>query len=194
MATILAADTGGTFTDLAAYDRNLGRIVYTKSLTTYGDLVDGVMNCVRKAGIALEGAEVVKFGTTLVINTFIERTGAKTALVTTEGLRDILEIGRGNRPIPFDFRYKRDPALVPRELRFEIAERIGADGAVLRPLDRADAEVLAGRLRALGVEAVAISFLNAYRDPRHEEEAAAVLRAALPDNTLETNSSRGVTP
>jgi N-methylhydantoinase A len=181
MTYILAADTGGTFTDLAAFDRERGRVIYTKSLTTHGDLVDGVMDCIRKAGIDLSRAEVVKFGTTLVINTFIERSGAKTALVTTEGFRDVLEIGRGNRPIPFDFRYKRNQVLVERDLRFEIAERIGADGAILRPLDRKATKALAERLRGQGVEAVAIAFLNSYRDPRHEEEAADVLRAALPD-------------
>jgi N-methylhydantoinase A len=180
MTYILAADTGGTFTDLAAFDREQGRVIYTKSLTTHGDLVDGVMDCIRKAGIDLGRAEVVKFGTTLVINTFIERTGARTALVTTEGFRDVLEIGRGNRPIPFDFRYKRNPVLVERDLRFELGERIAADGAVLRPLDRAAAAALATHLRALGVEAVAISFLNSYRDPAHEDEAAEILRAALP--------------
>ena len=130
MSFIVAADTGGTFTDLAAFDRELGQIIYAKSLTTHNDLVEGVMDCIRKVDINLAEAAVVKFGTTLVINTFVERTGAKTALLTTEGFRDSLEIGRGNRPIPFDFRYKRHPALVARDLRFEIPERINAEGGV----------------------------------------------------------------
>ena len=181
MSYIVAADTGGTFTDLAAFDREQGRVVYTKSLTTHDDLVEGVMDCIGKAGIDLAEAEVVKFGTTLVINAFVERTGAKMALLTTEGFRDSLEIGRGNRPIPFDFRYKRHPVLVPRDLRFEIPERIAADGAVLRPLERGSVDAVADRLRDLGVEAVAVSFLNAYTEPRHEAEAAEAMRAALPD-------------
>jgi len=180
MTYILAADTGGTFTDLAAYDREKGRVIYTKSLTTYGDLVDGVMDCIRKAEIPLGAVEVVKFGTTLVINTFIQRNGAKTALVTTAGFRDLLEIGRGNRPVPFDFRYKRHPPLVARDLRFEAVERLSAEGEVLQPLDRDGLAALAKYLEQLGVEAVAISFLNSYRDTRHEDEAAALLRAALP--------------
>ena len=180
MTYILAADTGGTFTDLAAYDSDRGCIVYTKALTTYGDLVEGVMECVHKAGIDLDRAEVVKFGTTLVINTFIQRNGAKTALVTTEGFRDVLEIGRGNRPIPFDFRYKRHPPLVERDLRFGVPERIAADGEVLVPLNRAAVSALAGRLRELGVEAVAIAFLNSYLETQHEDAAAAILRDALP--------------
>ena len=180
MSFIVAADTGGTFTDLAAFDREQGRIVYTKSLTTHDDLVEGVMDCIRKAAIDLAEAEVVKFGTTLVINTFIERTGAKTALLATEGFRDQLEIGRGNRPIPFDFRYKRHPALVARDLRFEIPERIAADGSVLRALELDAVDAVADRLRALGIEAVAVSFLNAYTQPRHEDETAEALRRALP--------------
>ena len=179
---IVAADTGGTFTDLAAFDRDRGQIVYTKSLTTHDDLVDGVLACIRKADIDLAEADVVKFGTTLVINTFIERNGAKTALLTTEGFRDLLEIGRGNRPIPFDFRYKRHPALVDRDLRFEVSERIAADGTVLQELERDSLNSVADRLRDLGVEAVAISFLNSYSQPRHEAEAADALRHALPDS------------
>ena len=180
MSFIVAADTGGTFTDLAAFDSERGRVIYAKSLTTHDDLVEGVMDCIRKVDINLAEASVVKFGTTLVINTFVERTGAKTALLTTEGFRDSLEIGRGNRPIPFDFRYKRHPVLVERDLRFELPERVSADGSVLRALKREAVDNLAVRLLALGVEAVAISFLNAYREPRHEAEAAEAVRQALP--------------
>jgi N-methylhydantoinase A len=181
MTYILAADTGGTFTDLAAYDAERGRIIYTKALTTYDDLVEGVMECLRKAGIELDRAQVVKFGTTLVINTFIQRNGAKTALVTTEGFRDVLEVARGNRPIPFDFRYKRNPPLVERDLRFGVPERIAADGDILVPLELPSLTALAKRLRECEVEAVAIAFLNSYVDTRHEEAAAAFLREALPD-------------
>ena len=180
MPIIMAADTGGTFTDLAAYDTETRRVVFTKSLTTYDDLTQGVMDCVRKAGIDLARADLVKFGTTLVINTFLQRNGARTALVTTRGFRDVLDIRRGNRPIPFDLRYRRDPALVPRDRRFEVAERLAADGSVLAALPEADLEAIAAQLRALEVEAVAISFLNAYADSRHEDAAAQYLRAALP--------------
>jgi hypothetical protein len=117
---IVAADTGGTFTDLAAYDLETGRFFYTKSLTTYSDLVDGVMDCLRKAQVDLRRTDAVKFGTTLVINTFVQRSGARTALITTAGFRDVLEARRGNRPLPFDLRYKRDPILIERDVRFEV--------------------------------------------------------------------------
>ena len=180
MTSIVAADTGGTFTDLAAYDRDTGRLTYTKSLTTYGNLVDGVMDCVRKAGVRLDQADVVKFGTTLVINTFIQRNGARTALVCTKGHRDALELRRGNRPNPFDLRYERDPVLVERDLRLDVDERIGGQGEVIRPLDEAEVARLAEKLRELNVEAVAISFLNSYGNPSHEERTAEILRRELP--------------
>ena len=180
MGYIVAADTGGTFTDLVAYNPDSGDLVYTKSLTNYGDLVEGVMETVGKAALDLRDTDVVKFGTTLVINTFVQRNGARAALVTTRGFRDVIEIGRGNRPRPFDLRYRRDPVLIGRDLRFEVTERIAADGSVLAPLDRDGIDELAGRLSALDVEAVGICLLNSYAKPEHEAEAAAMLRERLP--------------
>jgi N-methylhydantoinase A len=177
---ILAADTGGTFTDLAAYDSETGIVRYTKSLTTYGDLVDGVTDCLRKAGVELSRAEVVKFGTTLVINTYVQRNGARAALITTAGFRDVLEARRGNRPLPFDLRYKRDPILIERDLRLEVSERVTAAGDELRPLDEPQLLELAAELRRLNVQAVAVSFINSYVNPDHEERAAALLRRELP--------------
>ena len=180
MRTIVAADTGGTFTDLAAFDRVEGKLIMTKSLTTYDDLVNGLMDCLHKAKIDLPQAEIVKFATTLVINTFVQRNGAKTALVTTEGHRDILEIKRGNRAVPFDLRYERDPVLVERDLRIEVRERMSGDGSVFLALDTAQLEDIAKSLKQLGIEAVAISFLNSYANSAHEDQAAALLRERLP--------------
>ena len=181
MGFILAADTGGTFTDVTAYDTASGRIVYSKSLTTYDDLVRGVMECVRKARIDLSQVELIKFGTTLVINTFVQRSGAKAALVTTEGFRDVLEIRRGNRTAPFDLRYAPDPALIERDHRFEIHERIAPDGSVSEPLDERALEPLIAAFRRLGVEAVAVSLHNAYANNAHEERLASMLRARCPE-------------
>ncbi len=180
MRYIVAADTGGTFTDLAAFDRVEGRLVMTKSLTTYDDLVNGLMDCFHKAKIDLPQAEIVKFATTLVINTFVQRNGAKTALITTEGHRDILEIKRGNRAVPFDLRYERDPVLIERDLRLEVRERIGGDGKVFRALDVEQLERIAQFIETRGIEAVAISFLNSYINSAHEDQAAAILRKRLP--------------
>ena len=123
---------------------------------------------------------MVNHGTTLVINSLIQRQGAKTALITTLGFRDVLEIARANRPDPFDLYYQRDEPLVPRDLRFEVAERIGATGEVLTPLDVDAVDGLARQLPSLGVEAVAVFFMNSYLDPSHEVEAAERLKSLLP--------------
>src|SRR5437588_1352017 len=144
MPQAVAVDIGGTFTDLVAYDHDSGAVVYAKSPTTYGNLVEGVLDCFAKAKLDPAAAGLVNHGTTLVINALIQRKGAKTALVTTAGFRDVLEIARGNRPDPFDLHYRRDEPLVPRALRFEVAERIGANGEIVTALDLAGLKALAG--------------------------------------------------
>jgi N-methylhydantoinase A len=181
MPHAVAVDIGGTFTDLVAYDDAGRAVAYTKSPTTYGNLVDGVLDCFAKAGLDPHAAQLVNHGTTLVINALIQRKGAKAALVTTAGFRDVLEIARGNRPDPFDLHYYRDEPLIPRALRFEVTERVGSKGEFIAPLDTAALELLARKLAALGIEAVAIFFMNSYANPAHEEAAADLLRALLPD-------------
>ena len=181
MPQAVAVDIGGTFTDLVAYDHDSGAVVYTKSPTTYGNLVEGVLDCFAKAKLDPGAANFVNHGTTLVINALIQRKGARAALITTTGFRDILEIARGNRPDPFDLHYRRDEPLIPRELRFEVRERTGSKGEIVTPLDRAALEALAAELKRLGIEAVAVFFMNSYANPAHEEEAAQALRAVLPD-------------
>jgi N-methylhydantoinase A len=180
MPHAVAVDIGGTFTDLVAYDHDGRTVVYTKSLTTYGNLVEGVLDCFLKARLDPRAAHFVNHGTTLVINSLIQRKGAKAALVTTAGFRDILEIARGNRPDPFDLHYRRDEPLIPRELRFEVTERIGSKGEIVTTLDLPALERLAGRLLGLGIEAVAIFFMNSYANPAHEEKAADLLGSLMP--------------
>src|ERR1700680_4215467 len=168
MPHAVAVDIGGTFTDLVAYDDEGRTVAYAKSPTTYGNLVDGVLDCFAKARLDPHAATIVNHGTTLVINSLIQRKGAKAALVTTAGFRDVLEIARGNRPDPFDLHYHRDEPLIPRQPRFDVKERIGSKGEIVTPLDTAALEQLAGRLAALGIEAVAIFFMNSYANPVHE--------------------------
>jgi N-methylhydantoinase A len=181
MAFVIAVDIGGTFTDLVAYDYETGDVRYTKSPTTYGDFIKGISECMAKAKVEASELRVVYHGTTLVINALIQRRGAKAALVATKGFRDVLEIARGNRPDPFDLHYRRDPPLIPRELRFEVVERIGPDGAVIEPLDESALALLALRLEKEGVEAIAISFMNSYANSAHEERAAELLGERLPN-------------
>ena len=180
MPYVVAVDIGGTFTDLVAFDHETGGAAYTKSPTTYGNFVEGILDCFEKGNLAPAEAGFLNHGTTLVINSLIQRTGARCALVTSSGFRDVLEIARANRPDPFDLRYQRDEPLIPRELRFEVPERIDADGKVVVPLDTGALEALAEELKRLEVEAVAVFFMSSYLDPTHEEQAAEVLKRLLP--------------
>jgi len=180
MAYAVAVDIGGTFTDLVAFDHDTQKVIYAKSPTTYDNLVEGILDCFEKAKVIPGESNLVNHGTTLVINSFIQRRGAKTALVTSAGFRDILEIARGNRPDPFDLHYQRDEPLIPRELRLEVPERMGSKGEVVSPLDIPALEKLAEKLRELEVESVAIFFMNSYINPIHEEAAAETLKKLLP--------------
>jgi len=186
--TVIAIDIGGTFTDLVACDVQTGAVAYTKSPTTYGHLGEAIFDCIRKARIDAREASFVKHGTTLVINALLQRAGARTALLTTRGFRDVLEIGRGNRTQPFNLRFHREPPLVPRELRHEITERVDGSGKVHTPLAESELTAVAEALRAGKVEALAISFLNSYLDPAHEEAAAAALRRLLPGVFITTGT------
>ena len=180
MSYVVAVDIGGTFTDLVAYDHDDGKVIYTKSPTTYDNFVDGILECFDKAQVRPDQATFLNHGTTLVINAFIQRKGARAALVTTEGFRDVLEIARGNRPDPFDLHYRRDEPLIPRERRLEVVERIDSQGEVVTPLNLAALDGLAAKLKADKVEAVAVFFMNSYANPKHEELAAARLKELLP--------------
>jgi len=185
---IVAVDIGGTFTDLVACDIETGSVAYTKSPTTYGDLGNAIFDCIRKAELRAKDAAFVKHGTTLVINALLQRAGSKTALLTTKGFRDVLEIGRGNRTQPFNLRFHREEPLIPRELRFEIEERMEASGQARTPLQIGQLAALAGALMEEGIESLAISFLNSYANPEHEQAAATALRALLPDVFITTGS------
>src|SRR2546427_12649041 len=180
MSYAIAVDIGGTFTDLVAYDHAAQKVIYAKSPTTYDNLVEGILDCFHKAKIKPAEASLVNHGTTLVINSFIARRGAKTALVTSAGFRDILKIARGNRPDAFELHYQRDDPVIARELRLEVPARMGSKGEVVSPLDIPALETLAEKLRELEVESVAIFFMNSYINPIHEEAAAETLKKLLP--------------
>ena len=188
MAYVIAIDIGGTFTDLVACDVETGAVAYTKSPTTYDRLGEAIFECIRKAALDAREASFVKHGTTLVINALLQRVGAKTALLATKGFRDLLEIGRGNRTRPFDLRFHREPPLIPRELRFDVTERVRGSGQVQTPLAIGELKTLADKLREAGVESLAISFLNSYLTPDHEQAAAVEMRRLLPDVFVTTGT------
>jgi N-methylhydantoinase A len=180
----VAIDIGGTFTDLVGFDDRAGRFIDAKSLTTPADLVQGIIDCLHKSGLAAGDIDELIHGSTIAINTLIERTGAKTGLIVTGGTRDVYIIGRGNRPEAYNLLFHRHRPLVPRHLTREVGERVLGSGAVHAKLDRADVEAAARALAAAGVEAIAVCFLHAYANPEHERAAGAIVRAALPDAYL----------
>jgi N-methylhydantoinase A len=176
----LAADIGGTFTDVAAFDAATGKLKFGKALSTPHRLVEGITAGVEKAGTTYADAGLFLHGSTVAINAILERTGARTALIITEGFRDIYEIGRINRPDAYNLFFKKHVPLVERALRFEVRERILADGAIDIPLDEREIVALGRRLDALGIEATAILFLNCYRNADHEARAKALIEAKHP--------------
>jgi len=176
----LAADIGGTFTDVAVFDEASGRLTLGKALSTPGNLAEGINAGVAKTATQYGSVGLFLHGSTIAINTILERTGAKTALLITEGFRDIYEIGRINRPDSYNLFFQKHVPLVERALRFEVKERVLADGEVERPLDEAEVAALGDKVASLGCEAVAILFLHCYRSPEHEARAKALLEARHP--------------
>ncbi|MFZ1924203.1 MAG: hydantoinase/oxoprolinase N-terminal domain-containing protein, partial [Xanthobacteraceae bacterium] len=126
----VAIDIGGTFTDLVGFDDRAGRFVDAKSLTTPANLVQGIIDCLQKSGLTAGAIDELIHGSTIAINTLIERTGAKTGLIVTNGTRDVYIIGRGNRPEAYNLFFHRHRPLVPRHLTREVTGRVLASGAV----------------------------------------------------------------
>jgi N-methylhydantoinase A len=176
----LGVDVGGTFTDLVLYDEETGRLALLKTASTPHDHSEGMVNGIDRLGVDLTKLAKFAHGTTVATNTALERNGARTAVMTTKGHRDVLVVGRGNRTILYNIKAVRPEPLVPRSRIHEVDERILADGSRRRPLDQAEVARLADRLAADGIESVAVCFLHAYADPAHEEAAMARIRTALP--------------
>jgi N-methylhydantoinase A len=180
----VAVDIGGTFTDLIGFDDARGAFVQAKSLSTPANLVQGIVDCLRKSGVAVAAIDELIHGSTIAINTLIERKGATTGLVVTRGTRDVYIIGRGNRPESYNLFFHRHRPLVPRRLTREVEERLLSSGEVHAPLSRPSVEAACTALAAEGVEAVAVCFLHAYANPAHERIAGEMIRAAMPDAYL----------
>ncbi len=178
--TRLAADIGGTFTDVAAFDEKTGRLLLGKALSTTSDLEQGITHGVKKAGTRYSDAALFLHGSTIAINTMLERTGAKTALLITEGFRDIYEIGRINRPDAYNLFFKKHVPLVERALRFEVRERMTAEGEAYIPLDEASVHAACDKLAKLDIEAVAILLLHCYRNPEHEQRVKKIVQKRFP--------------
>jgi N-methylhydantoinase A len=171
---------GGTFTDIAAFNETTGEFQLGKTLTTPARLVDGIEKGVSKAGTNFAASRLFLHGTTIAINTILERTGARCALLTTQGFRDIYEIGRINRPESYNLFFQKHQPLIERALRLEVRERIDAEGKVLIELDEPQVrDIIAGLLKS-DIEAIAILFLHSYRNPSHEQRVKAIVREMAP--------------
>src|SRR5438445_1422142 len=133
----MATDIGGTFTDLVALDEESGMLTVARSSSTPPEFHRGIADTIRKSGLDPRAVAFFVHGTTVIINALTERTGARTALVTTAGFRDVLEITRANRPDMYNLRFRKQAPFVPRHLRFELKERVDHHGQVLEPLDEA---------------------------------------------------------
>ncbi|GAA3527857.1 hydantoinase/oxoprolinase family protein [Amycolatopsis ultiminotia] len=176
----IAADIGGTFTDLTAVDGN-GVFSTAKTLTTPRDHAEGVLAGLDRLGAHLPGTELFLHGSTIAINTVLQRAGARTALITTAGFRDVYEIGRGNRSEPYNLFFGKPDPLVPRRLRREVGERVLADGSVRTPLDVERARALITELKESGVQSVAVCLLHAYANPEHELELGRLFAELWPE-------------
>jgi N-methylhydantoinase A len=176
----LAVDIGGTFTDLVGYDEATGRLYSAKSSTTPRDLSQGILDCLDKSGLSIPQTARFVHGSTIAINTVIERKGVPTALVVTRGTRDLYKIARGNRPEAYNLFFKRPEPLVPRHLTFEIDERLRADGSILTPFDADQVMAVAREIAESGVESVAVCFLHSWNNPAHEVRMGEILAGEMP--------------
>ena len=178
----IGVDVGGTFTDIVL--EHDGALTTAKVLTTPNApdeaVLSGVDDVLARSGVDPGAVGLLIHGTTLATNAIIERKGALTGLVTTEGFRDVLDIGYESRYDQYDIMIEKPPALVPRERRLVVPERVDVHGRVLMPLDEAAVEAVAGELARLGVESVGIGFLHSYANPAHERRAREIVAATLP--------------
>ncbi|MGE5485020.1 MAG: hydantoinase/oxoprolinase family protein [Ignavibacteriales bacterium] len=189
MALRLAVDIGGTFTDLVSLDEENGMIREEKAHTTPENFALGVLHTIDKSGLQVADATYFVHGTTVVINAVTERKGARTALITTRGFRDVLEIGRANRPDLYNYYYRKPVPFVPRKYRFEVSERVNRNGDVLKPLDEAEVRNVAAQCRKEGIEAVAVCFLHSYANPEHERKCGRILAGELPGVEISLSSN-----
>lgn len=181
MAHRLATDVGGTFSDLVWLNEETGEITLSKASSTPQNFVNGIAECVRKGKVILPDTNIFVHGSTVVINTLLEQTGANTGLITTKGFRDVYEIGRGNRVDMYDILYKKPVPLVPRELRLDVTERMDAAGRVVQPLDENEAEAVTAKLKDAGINSIAVCFLHSYANPGHETRMREIIKAVHPD-------------
>ncbi|HEY8647482.1 MAG TPA: hydantoinase/oxoprolinase family protein [Gaiellaceae bacterium] len=180
MSEIFAIDVGGTFTDIVVLDTATGETRLEKTPTVPSAPAEGVVAAIRKGCVGVADSPAFFHGTTIGLNALLERKGSLVGLITTEGFRDVLEIGRMNWPM-YRLHWRKPDPLVPRYLRREVTERVGADGTVLEPLAEDDVIRVVGELVAEGVEAVAVCLLHSYAYPEHERRVGELIASSWPE-------------
>src|SRR5262245_36898239 len=192
MAWRVGVDIGGTFTDVAVIDGATGQIGVAKVPTTPSDFAQGVLSALemalRRYHLAAADVGLLSHATTIVTNAILEEKGARAALITTRGFRDVLELRRSARADLYDLFQDPPSTLIPRRRRFEVTERVGADGAVVTPLAEREIDALIAALKAARVEAIAVALPFSFLNPAHERRLGALLRAALPDRPVYLSS------
>lgn len=176
----VATDIGGTFTDLVAVD-DQGKTILTKSHTTPPNFEEGVIKVIQKSGVCPQEIKDFIHGTTTIINALTERKGAKTALITTKGFRDVLEIARCNRPDLFNMVFAKPRPFIPRYLRKEVEERVSFDGKVVTPLNEEDIRAAVEYFKKEKVEAIAVCYINSYANDEHEKRTVELIRKLWPE-------------
>ena len=187
----LSVDIGGTFVDAMELDQRTHQVRFRKASTTPDEPWRGVLDAVDALGTDLTQVGLFIHGTTLGLNAVLERRGGATGILTNEGMRDIFLIGRGNIPSShmYDFTYDRPPPLVERRHTIGVRGRLDHRGREIEPLDENGVKAAAAHLVEQGVRSIAVCFLHSYRDPTHEQRAAAIIREQHPDVTVSTSTS-----
>lgn len=188
----IGVDVGGTFTDFVLINTEDGSLSYFKVASTPADPSIGIAEGVREmlTRFAVSPADIAFFGhgTTVATNMLIERRGVATGLITTRGFRDVLAVGRQTRPSLYDYSVRKPSPLVERYRRLEVDERVDSSGTVLRPLDETEVEAVVRELIESGVESIAVSFIHAYRNPTHEQQARRVIERIAPPTYVSISS------
>jgi N-methylhydantoinase A len=185
MAYRLGIDSGGTFTDVVLFDDKKKALHITKTPSTPANPAIGVINGIKKivSQVGIKPCEIASLvhGTTVATNALLEYKGIRTALILTEGFKDILSIGRQDRPKLYDYFERRPEPFIPRHLRFEVSERTLYDGKILKPLDDEEVRGIAGKLKKIGIKGVAVCLLHSYANPTHEKRIKEIFKTQYPE-------------
>ncbi len=184
MSYRIAVDIGGTFTDLVGVEEATGDLSLAKDSTTPSDFANGVLNVLSKSGINLLDVRRFVHGSTVIINALTERKGSPTALLTTKGFRDVLEIGRANRPDLYSYHYTKPRPFIARRYRFEVDERLDCEGCVVRALDEEGVRRATKQCKHEGIASIAVCYLHSYLNPLHEKRTEEIIREEYPEASV----------